>query len=77
MPAVLIAGGRISGMRRRSLRGEEKFRELVEGDGKNVLRLSSDDQLELDWSASQCKTQTPGATFAGFSSAPNVRHKVL
>jgi hypothetical protein len=39
--------------------GEEQFRQLVENDGKNVLRLSGDDQLELDWSASQCKTQTP------------------
>ena len=39
--------------------GEEKFRELVESDGKAVLRLSGDDQLLLDWSASQCKTQTP------------------
>jgi hypothetical protein len=39
--------------------GEEQFRQLVEGDGKNVLRLSDDDQMELDWSASQCKTQTP------------------
>ncbi len=40
--------------------GEEKFRQLVEGDGKNVLRLSASEQLELDWSASQCKVQTPG-----------------
>jgi hypothetical protein len=39
--------------------GEDLFRQLVEGDGKNVLRQSGDDQLELDWSASQCKTQTP------------------
>ena len=39
--------------------GEEQFRQLVEAEGKNVLRLSGDDQLELDWSASQCKTQTP------------------
>ena len=39
--------------------GEEQFRQLVESEGKNVLRLSGDDQLELDWSASQCKTQTP------------------
>ena len=39
--------------------GEEQFRQLVEGDGKTVLRLSGDDQLELDWSASQCKTKTP------------------
>jgi hypothetical protein len=39
--------------------GVEKFRQLVEGEGKNVLRLSGDDQLELDWSAAQCKTKTP------------------
>jgi hypothetical protein len=39
--------------------GEEQFRQLVERDGKTVLRLSGDDQLELDWSASQCKTKTP------------------
>jgi hypothetical protein len=39
--------------------GEELFRQLVEGDGKNVLRLSGDEQLELDWSASQCKTIAP------------------
>lgn len=39
--------------------GEEQFRQLVESDGKAVLRSSADDQLELDWSASQCKTQTP------------------
>ena len=39
--------------------GEEQFRQLVESEGKNVLRLSGDDQLELDWSASACKTQTP------------------
>jgi hypothetical protein len=54
--------------------GEEKFRELVEGDGKNVLRLSGDDQLELDWSASQCKTQTPdgGETTRLYASADGV-----
>ncbi len=39
--------------------GEEQFRQLVESEGENVLRLSGDDQLELDWSASECKTQTP------------------
>ena len=39
--------------------GEEHYRQLVEGDGKKVLRLSGDDQLELDWSASHCTTQTP------------------
>jgi hypothetical protein len=54
--------------------GEEKFRELVEGDGKNVLRLSVDEQLELDWSASQCKTQTPdgGETTRVYVSADGV-----
>lgn len=40
--------------------GEEQFRQLVESEGKKVLRLSGDDQLELDWSASQCRTPTPG-----------------
>jgi hypothetical protein len=38
--------------------GEEQFRQLVEGEGKTVLRLSNDEPLELDWSASQCKTRT-------------------
>jgi len=39
--------------------GEEQFRLLVESEGKAVLKASADEQLELDWSASQCKTQTP------------------
>jgi hypothetical protein len=54
--------------------GEEQFRQLVEGDGKNVLRLSGGDQLELDWSASQCKTQTPdgGETTRIYVSADGV-----
>jgi hypothetical protein len=39
--------------------GEERFRMLVESEGKAVLKASADEQLELDWSASQCKTQTP------------------
>lgn len=54
--------------------GEEQFRQLVEGEGKNVLRLSGDDQLELDWSASQCKTQTPdgGETTRLYASADGV-----
>lgn len=39
--------------------GEEQFRLLVESEGKAVLKASDDEQLELDWSASQCKTQTP------------------
>lgn len=39
--------------------GEELFRQLVEAEGKAVLRRSADDQLELDWSASQCTATTP------------------
>ena len=39
--------------------GEEQFRLLVESEGKAILKASADEQLELDWSASQCKTQTP------------------
>ncbi len=39
--------------------GEELFRQLVESDGKAVLKASQEDQLELDWSASQCKAQRP------------------
>ena len=39
--------------------GEELFRQVVEGEGKAVLAASGDDQLELDWSAAQCKTKSP------------------
>jgi len=39
--------------------GEEQFRLLVESEGKAVLKASDNDQLELEWSASQCKTQAP------------------
>lgn len=39
--------------------GEEMFRQLVESEGKAVLKASATEQLELDWSASDCKTQTP------------------
>jgi hypothetical protein len=39
--------------------GEEQFRLLVESEGKAVLKASADEQLELDWSASQCQAQTP------------------
>ena len=39
--------------------GEDQFRLLVESEGKAVLKASAEEQLELDWSASQCKTQTP------------------
>jgi len=36
--------------------GEDLFRHVVENEGKAVLQVSSDDQLEIDWSASQCLT---------------------
>jgi len=39
--------------------GEEQFRVLVESEGNAVLKSSDDEQLELDWSASQCKTKAP------------------
>ena len=39
--------------------GGEQFRLLVESEGKAVLKASDNEQLELDWSASQCMTQTP------------------
>jgi hypothetical protein len=42
--------------------GEELFRQLVESEGKAVLRASDTEQLELDWSASDCKTQAPQGT---------------
>lgn len=39
--------------------GKELFRQIVESEGKAVLRASAQEQLELDWSASQCTTQAP------------------
>jgi hypothetical protein len=39
--------------------GEELFRQLVESEGKAVLKASGTEQLELDWSAAQCKVKTP------------------
>jgi hypothetical protein len=39
--------------------GEEQFRQIVQSEGMAILKASDDEQLELDWSASQCTTQTP------------------
>ena len=39
--------------------GKELFRQIVEGEGRAIVKASDDEQLLLDWSASQCKTQTP------------------
>ena len=42
--------------------GEELFRQIVESEGKAVLRVSASDgadQLELDWSGADCRTTTP------------------
>lgn len=39
--------------------GKELFRQIVESEGKAVIKASAEEQLELDWLASQCKTQTP------------------
>jgi hypothetical protein len=38
---------------------EELLRRVVESEGKAVLQASREEQLELDWSASQCRTTTP------------------
>lgn len=35
---------------------EEWFRQVVEGEGQAVLKVSRQEQLEIDWSAAQCKT---------------------
>ena len=39
--------------------GKETYRRIVESDGKAVLKASREEQLELDWSAADCKTTTP------------------
>lgn len=38
---------------------EEMLREVVEGEGKVVLKAGAREQLEFDWSAADCKTKTP------------------
>jgi hypothetical protein len=38
---------------------EETFRHVVEAEGRAVLAASEHEQLELDFSAAECKTQTP------------------
>jgi len=54
--------------------GKELFRQSVEGDGKGVLKAAQEDQLELDWSASQCQATTPdgGQTTRIYGSADGV-----
>lgn len=37
----------------------ELLRGVVESEGKAVLKASADEQLEIDWSAADCKTRTP------------------
>lgn len=39
--------------------GKELFRQVVEGEGKGTLQVSREEQLELDWSASQCQVTAP------------------
>jgi hypothetical protein len=38
---------------------EEAFRQVVECEGKQVLKLSAAEELETGWSAGECKTLTP------------------
>ncbi len=40
--------------------GKELFRQIVQSEGQAIIKASADEQLELDWSASQCKAQIPG-----------------
>lgn len=40
--------------------GEELFRTVVETEGKMVLQVSQEEQLEIDWSAAQCKVVDSG-----------------
>jgi hypothetical protein len=39
--------------------GEELFRTVVETEGKMVLKVSQEEQLEIDWSAAQCRASNP------------------
>ena len=39
--------------------GEELFRQIVESEGKAVIKASNTEQLELEWAAVDCKTKTP------------------
>ena len=39
--------------------GEELFRQIVESEGKAVLKAAECEQLELDWSGGECQVQTP------------------
>jgi hypothetical protein len=38
---------------------EEMLRQVVESEGKAVLSASEDEQLELDWTAADCRAPTP------------------
>jgi hypothetical protein len=38
---------------------EEMLRLVVESEGKAVLKAAQDEQLEIDWSAAECKTENP------------------
>jgi len=38
---------------------EEQLRTVVQSQGKAVLAAAREEQLEIDWSASQCKTRAP------------------
>lgn len=54
--------------------GEDLFRRVVEDEGKAVLRAPDDGQLEIDWSAAQCKANIPAGETASrlYASADGV-----
>jgi len=59
--------------------GKELFRDIVESEGKAVLKASESEQLELDWSGKQCLAQTPcgQATTRLYASADGVLVPVI
>jgi hypothetical protein len=54
--------------------GEEMFRQIVESEGKAVLKAGESGQLELDWSGKDCLAQTPqgAATTRMYASSDGV-----
>jgi hypothetical protein len=54
---------------------EDLFRKVVESEGKAVLKASGQEQLELDWSAGQCRTTMPKVQEA--EASPEAQEKSL
>jgi hypothetical protein len=54
--------------------GEEMFRQIVESEGRAIQKAGESEQLELDWSGSDCQALTPSgqATTRMYASADGV-----